>query len=142
MAIDTEGDLPRVKIEVSCSKGTYVRTLCHDIGQALGTGAFLSELRRTHSGAFKIEDAYPLDELKPGRENIARALQPLDYPLGHLPELVLQNDDQVNTILHGGSLFLAAGIAGRRNENIYAEESIDCHRQHLLRCRKANFTTR
>ena len=48
---------------VECTKGTYVRTLVHDIGQALGCGAALSSLRRLASGRFSLDDAAPLDEL-------------------------------------------------------------------------------
>jgi tRNA pseudouridine55 synthase len=56
-------DLPRVQFRVSCTKGTYVRTLCHDIGETLGCGAHLAELRRTRSGKFDVKDARPLAEL-------------------------------------------------------------------------------
>lgn len=56
--------LPRVSFRVSCSKGTYVRQLCMDIGASLGCGAYLSELRRTHSGKFLINEALGMDELK------------------------------------------------------------------------------
>lgn len=48
---------------VSCSKGTYVRTLCHDIGERLGCGGLLHSLRRIRSGSFKIEEAHALDAL-------------------------------------------------------------------------------
>lgn len=71
-------DLPRVEIRVTCTKGTYVRTLCHDIGDVLGCGAHLAELRRTRSGNFDIKDAKPLDELlKLNRSQ----LQPLIIPI-------------------------------------------------------------
>ena len=50
-------------LDVRCSKGTYVRTLCHDIGQRLGCGACLSALRRIEAGAFRVEDAHTMDEL-------------------------------------------------------------------------------
>ena len=56
-------DLPRVRFEVACSKGTYVRTLAHDMGQKLGCGAYLSNLRRTHTGNFSIEQALPMEKL-------------------------------------------------------------------------------
>ncbi|MDR2599095.1 MAG: tRNA pseudouridine(55) synthase TruB [Oscillospiraceae bacterium] len=51
------------KLHIICSKGTYIRTLCHDIGQALGTGGTLSSLRRTRSGDYRIEDSHTLDEV-------------------------------------------------------------------------------
>ncbi len=66
-------DLPEVTIEVDCSKGTYIRTLVHDIGQALGCGAHLTELRRTRSGIFSIEQSLALDLLEQG-------MDPLDSP--------------------------------------------------------------
>lgn len=56
-----EGD--EAEIAVHCSKGTYVRTLAHDIGRKLGCGAYLKTLRRTRSGAFAIAEARPLDEV-------------------------------------------------------------------------------
>jgi len=54
---------PRFRIAIACSKGTYVRSLVADIGSALGAGAHLTELRRTRSGKFTIEQAVPLDRL-------------------------------------------------------------------------------
>ncbi|MCL2103726.1 MAG: tRNA pseudouridine(55) synthase TruB [Kiritimatiellaeota bacterium] len=54
---------PLVSIAVDCSKGTYVRTLAHDVGQALGCGACLDSLRRTKSGAFSVSDALPFDDI-------------------------------------------------------------------------------
>jgi len=50
-------------LRIKCSKGTYIRTLCHDIGAALGCGATMSSLRRTKSGVFKIEQAHTLDDV-------------------------------------------------------------------------------
>jgi tRNA pseudouridine55 synthase len=54
---------PRADFRVTCTKGTYVRTLCHDIGEQLGCGGHLAALRRTRSGNLDIADAKPLDEL-------------------------------------------------------------------------------
>lgn len=58
-----EYSLPLVRIRVRCSKGTYIRSLAIEIGEALGSGAHLSALRRTRSGDNLVEDAWPLDEL-------------------------------------------------------------------------------
>lgn len=52
-------------LQVRCSKGTYVRTLCHDIGEALGCGGCLSSLRRTAAGRFSLEDAVTLERSRP-----------------------------------------------------------------------------
>ena len=51
-------------LDVRCSKGTYVRTLCHDIGAALGCGGCMSSLRRTEAGRFSLADAYTLAEVQ------------------------------------------------------------------------------
>ncbi len=62
-------------LRIRCSKGTYIRTLCHDLGQALGCGGCMSALRRTAVGSFRVEDARRMGELSPcGRD----ALLPLD----------------------------------------------------------------
>lgn len=58
-----EMNLPRVRISVHCSKGTYIRTLCHDIGQKLGCGGCMESLLRTKAGAFTLEDALKLSKI-------------------------------------------------------------------------------
>lgn len=55
--------LPEVTFRVRCSKGTYIRSLAHDMGQKLGCGGHLSALRRTGSGAFRVENAWQVDDL-------------------------------------------------------------------------------
>jgi len=71
-------DLPRIHLRVTCTKGTYVRTLCHDIGETLGCGAHLAGLRRTRSGKFDVKDAKPLTELLQLKRE---QLQPLVIPI-------------------------------------------------------------
>jgi len=68
---------PLVEFDVVSTKGVYVRTLCHDIGQSLGCGACLEALRRTASGSLKIEDAMPLSEiLKLSKDALAARVLP------------------------------------------------------------------
>lgn len=55
--------LPNITFRVTCSKGTYIRSLAYDLGKRIGCGAHLTALRRTRSGSFSINDAIPLDEL-------------------------------------------------------------------------------
>ena len=57
------GEYPRLKFRVGCSKGTYIRTLCKDLGERLGCGAHMSELRRTQCGPFKLEHAIAPEQL-------------------------------------------------------------------------------
>jgi tRNA pseudouridine55 synthase len=78
-------DPPRLELDVHCSKGTYVRSLAHDLGAMLGCGAHLSALRRTASGAFVLDRALPLDDA------VARLgpelLLPLDIAVAALPSV-------------------------------------------------------
>lgn len=60
----TKIDLPTIEFRVVCSTGTYIRSLVHDFGQALGVGAYMSGLRRTKIGAFKVEDAIQWEDLE------------------------------------------------------------------------------
>lgn len=57
-----EFSLPKIRIRVECSKGTYIRSLAREIGEALQSGAYLTSLRRTASGDFRVENALQLDE--------------------------------------------------------------------------------
>jgi len=59
----TSIDLPEVSFRVVCSKGTYIRSLVHDVGKVLGVGAYLSELCRTRIGAYKLENANAVEEI-------------------------------------------------------------------------------
>src|SRR5262249_1473576 len=72
---DTTGDL--VMLHVVCSTGFYVRSLAHDLGEALGTGAHLVDLRRTRSGDFALDAAHPLDDIDRHPDQAGRAVIPL-----------------------------------------------------------------
>ncbi len=65
-------------LEITCSKGTYIRTLCHDIGQALGCGGCMSALRRVRAGQFTIAEAHTLEEIRSDPEG---CMLPLDRVL-------------------------------------------------------------
>jgi tRNA pseudouridine55 synthase len=71
--------VPRVTLEVECSKGTYIRTLAHDLGRALGCGAHLVGLTRLAVGPFRLEEALPLDEMEKTADaaHLHRCLIPL-----------------------------------------------------------------
>lgn len=61
----TEIQLPEVSFRIVCSKGTYIRSIARDFGETLGVGAYLTDLRRTRIGDFKIEDALSVEEVTP-----------------------------------------------------------------------------
>ena len=75
-------------LRVRCSKGTYIRTLFHDIGEALGCGGCMSALRRTEAGMFSVSDAVPLSELSDAEAVLSRLL-PVDRLFADRPEYVL-----------------------------------------------------
>jgi len=77
-------DLPEVVIEVSCTKGTYIRTLAQDIGDAIGCGAHISELRRLSSGPFAIDDCVTLEALS-NRKIENQGLLSLEQTLAYYP---------------------------------------------------------
>ncbi|AFQ48350.1 tRNA pseudouridine(55) synthase TruB [Burkholderia cepacia] len=101
-------ELPDVTFRVTCSKGTYVRTLAEDIGEALGCGAHLTMLRRTGVGALTLEHAVTLDALSDADETARDAwLQPVDALLSTFP-LVRLDEASAKRFLHGQRLPLSA----------------------------------
>ncbi|MFT3742939.1 MAG: tRNA pseudouridine(55) synthase TruB [Pyrinomonadaceae bacterium] len=87
----TMADFDKATIKVACSAGTYIRTLAEDIGRKLGTGAHLTELRRTAAGRFTIVEAMTLDELA-GMEEPASRLIPMEEAVAHLAKIELNED--------------------------------------------------
>ena len=81
-------DGTRLSLRVKCSKGTYIRTLCQDIGDALGCGGCMEALRRVRAGEYGIEDAVPLEQLLES-ETPERYLRGLDTMFAHCPAVTL-----------------------------------------------------
>lgn len=81
--------LPVVKLRVVCSKGTYIRTLCSDIGQKLGCGGAMQSLQRTKAGRFRLEDALTLGDLQQLKDSgeLERVVQPVDSLFEETPAL-------------------------------------------------------
>lgn len=86
-----EMNLPRVRMTVACSKGTYIRTLCHDIGQKLSCGGCMEELKRTKVSCFEIKDSLTLDEIRNIKEEgtLDSILTPIDAMFLEYPSLVV-----------------------------------------------------
>jgi tRNA pseudouridine55 synthase len=92
---------PIVEFEVICSKGTYIRTLCNDIGDELGCGAHLSNLVRKKVGNFSIEDSLNLEELKKEKALGERYLISIDSALEELNKITVKSE-ATKTVLNGG----------------------------------------
>lgn len=96
-----EWNLPEATIRITCSSGAYVRTLCHDVGQQLGCGAALAQLRRTHVGNYSLENAAPLDALT-SVEDVEKRLIPMDDALD-LPAVCV-DAAQAEMVQSGGAI--------------------------------------
>ncbi|MFH2011583.1 MAG: tRNA pseudouridine(55) synthase TruB [Pseudomonadota bacterium] len=103
----TRIDLPYISFLVSCSKGTYIRTLCADIGKRLGCGAHLVRLKRIRSGSFDIKDSHSLDEIETLAKNgtIKEKVVPLDKALNNLPQIKI-SDDLAERVRHGKQIIV------------------------------------
>jgi len=86
-----EMNLPRVRMTVACSKGTYIRTLCHDIGQKLSCGGCMEELKRTKVSCFEIKDSLTLDEIRKKKDEgtLEEILTPIDAMFSGCPKMVV-----------------------------------------------------
>jgi tRNA pseudouridine55 synthase len=98
-------DENRVEFEVHCSAGTYIRTLCHDIGQRIGCGAHMSGLIRKQVGVFAQESSITPEELEIANNNgnLEEILFPVEKVLKFLPEIRI-TDEFVESIAHGNAL--------------------------------------
>ena len=92
----------RVTIDVSCSKGTYIRTLCEDIGMKLHVGAYMNTLRRTKTGPFTIEESHTLKEIETLKNNgeLEKIIIPVDRMFEEYPKIKL-NPKQVKSVTNG-----------------------------------------
>ena len=93
-----------MSLEIECSKGTYIRSIAHDLGKSLGCGAHLGGLRRTKVGKFSERDMVSLDVLSHS-ESWDSFLSPIGSALSQLPSLVLKADD-CGKLLNGQQVVL------------------------------------
>ena len=114
-------ELPHVTMTVRCSKGTYIRTLCHDIGQELGCGAAMESLVRTRAAGLDISDALSLDRLQSMKEegSLADALIPVDS---------FFKDCKAARVKSGASKLLLNGNP-IKEEDVYINNAEDAARQ-------------
>lgn len=92
-------------LNVRCSKGTYIRTLCHDIGQALGCGACMSSLRRTRAGTFDVAQAYTIEQVQRAADSggVQSLLLPVDTLFSDCGSFTLSSNQE--KCLRNGSSF-------------------------------------
>ncbi|HLH74200.1 MAG TPA: tRNA pseudouridine(55) synthase TruB [Chloroflexota bacterium] len=99
-------DCPDLVIDVTCSKGTYIRALARDLGQAVGTGAYLRALTRTRSGQFRLNDSLALDQVARASRlgHLSRLLYPIDAAVSTWPAVFLARDE-VERIQNGSAWY-------------------------------------
>lgn len=114
-----EIDGKNVLMRVGCEAGTYMRKLCHDIGEALGCGAHMQELRRTKTGPFKEENSVKLQDLADAyafwkedgsEEELRKVILPVESAVEHLPKILIR-DGAVDALCHGASLAAPGVVA-------------------------------
>jgi len=112
---------PVVTVEVECGKGTYIRSLAHDLGQSLGCGAYLRSLIRTRCGLFDIKDAISITQLEEAFRYgyWQHFVYPIDVVLANQSAIIVNNGTE-DTIRKGGSLVLEH--SGCNGETDYLEQ--------------------
>jgi tRNA pseudouridine55 synthase len=95
----------RILFDVECSKGTYIRTLCNDIGRELGTYGYMSFLLRTRVGNFNLTDTVTIEEIEDLllHGKLENKILPLDYPLVGYKKIIL-NESTKNILINGGKV--------------------------------------
>lgn len=139
-----DSDVKKVTFTVECSKGTYIRTICEDVGRILGCGAAMESLCRLASGAFRIEDAIDLNELidshgsrryegekyfvEPADDaalaEIEKLVLPTDYPLTHFGTAIL-SEEQARRFIDGWHISLRECEPAARPEFADSEPEIE-----------------
>ncbi len=105
-------DLPRVTLSVRCSKGTYIRTLCHDIGARLGCCGAMEHLLRTESAGYRVEDAMRLAEIQSlwEEDRLGTRVHPVEEVFADCP--AVQTKPDADRLLYNGNRISAEGIEG------------------------------
>ncbi len=119
-------ELPRVSMTVCCSKGTYIRTLCHDIGVKLGCGGCMESLTRTQVDRFKIEDSLDLARIEELRDKgtLGEHIMPIEAMFSHYPSVTATREG--DRFLHNGNPLKAhlAAMGQRESQEDQAERGI------------------
>ena len=112
-----ECSLPVVKLRVKCSKGTYIRTLCADIGERLDSGGAMKSLRRTAVGSFRLEEALMLGEVQEMKEagRLAEIIRPVDSVFEGCPVLHIGQEYEV-LLENGNAIFPSQTAEGKLYE--------------------------
>lgn len=111
----TKIDLPRVEFNVTCSKGTYIRTLCHDIGKDLGVGGCMESLVRTKVERFNVEDSITLSQIEEYRDNLTlkKYITPVDEMLDGYSKCIVA--EGAEKLVYNGNIFTSRNTLLKMN---------------------------
>lgn len=111
----TKMELPRVDLHVTCSKGTYIRTLCHDIGKDLGVGGCMEKLMRTKVERFSVEDSITLKQIEEFRDNntLEDYITPVDEMLGNYSKCMVSKGAE--KLVYNGNIFTSGNTFLKMN---------------------------
>lgn len=111
----TKMELPRVDLHVTCSKGTYIRTLCHDIGKDLGVGGCMEKLVRTKVERFSVEDSITLKQIEEFRDNntLEDYITPVDEMLGNYSKCIVSKGAE--KLVYNGNIFTSGNTFLKMN---------------------------
>ena len=123
-----EFHLPLVKIRVTCSKGTYIRTLCADIGERLGVGGMMQSLVRTRVSCFSLKEAHTLAQIEHYRDQglLDEILLPVDGVFGQYPGLQIADSPQAQKKLCNGNRLATEDLAAGCRETVGGETGRLC----------------
>lgn len=124
-----EIDLPRVRMEVSCSKGTYIRTLCYDIGEKLGCGGCMEELIRTKVSMFTVENSFTLSQIEERKQagTLQEILMPIDAMFPTYRQIKVKKNYE--ELLYNGNPFYfnqaekAEGVVDQEQVRVYDQSN-------------------
>ncbi|MGN0328297.1 MAG: tRNA pseudouridine(55) synthase TruB [Lachnospira sp.] len=128
--IDLDGKVKTVTMTVDCSKGTYIRSLCDDIGRKLGCGACMKELKRTRVGEFFIDDTLTLNQIAACvlKGEINDFIKPVDEVFEGYPKAY--SKEEFDILLHNGSKLGTDSLENSDSENISEIEKIRLYDSH------------
>lgn len=103
-------ELPRITIEVKCSKGTYIRTLCHDIGNKLGCFGCMEKLLRTKANGFVLDESLTLQQIEQLRDEdkLLEKIVPIEFAFEKYDSIVI--DKEYNKLVYNGNKFISKNI--------------------------------
>ena len=119
--IDISGDEGTILFDVTCSKGTYVRVLCEDIGKRIGCGAHMSYLIRMETAGFNIANSYTLEQIDDLFKNnqLSEAVTPVDIIFNNLPKVEVSDPDKQRRFMNGMDIKINESIFNDQKVRIY-----------------------